>query len=76
MLKCQRGSYFILGHEATGVVCKVGADVKDIKVGAKIAIENHFYCGNCYSCDVSLLFVLELGKLYQWPSHLYLCTGF
>merc|ERR1719244_631319 len=42
---------FIPGHEATGVVSKVGSDVKDIQVGARIAIENHFYCGNCYSCD-------------------------
>merc|ERR1712001_630540 len=36
---------FIPGHEATGVVAKVGSDVKDIQVGARIAIENHFYCG-------------------------------
>ena len=42
-----------IGHEATGVVCKVGSDVKDIKVGARIAIENHFFCENCYSCNVS-----------------------
>jgi len=42
---------FIPGHEATGVVSKVGSDVKNIQVGARIAIENHFYCGNCYSCD-------------------------
>jgi len=42
---------FIPGHEATGVVCKVGSDVKDIKVGARIAIENHFFCENCYSCN-------------------------
>lgn len=41
---------FIPGHEATGVVIKVGDAVKDIQEGARIAIENHFFCGDCYSC--------------------------
>ena len=45
---------FIPGHEATGVITEVGKDVKDLSVGTRIAIENHFYCGNCYSCNVRL----------------------
>jgi len=42
---------FIPGHEAAGVVVKIGSGVKDLPVGSKIAIENHFYCENCYTCE-------------------------
>ena len=51
VLKC---SYWILGHEAAGVVVKIGSGVKDLPVGSKIAIENHFYCENCYTCEVRI----------------------
>ncbi len=40
------------GHEATGVVVSVGSKVS-IPIGSRIAIENHFYCGSCYTCNVS-----------------------
>ena len=43
---------FIPGHEAAGVVVKIGSKVTTLKVGDRIAIENHFFCGNCYSCRV------------------------
>ena len=41
------------GHEAAGTVVKVGSDVVDVLVGDRIAIENHFFCENCYSCEVT-----------------------
>ena len=40
------------GHEATGVVVEVGDDVTELSIGSRIAIENHFYCGDCYTCKV------------------------
>ena len=43
----------MLGHEATGVVVKKGPNVKNLDVGDRIAVENHFYCGACYQCEVS-----------------------
>lgn len=42
---------FIPGHEATGFITELGKDVTDLTVGTRIAIENHFYCGDCYSCE-------------------------
>ena len=42
---------FTPGHEATGTVVKTGPDAS-IKVGTKVAVENHFYCGECYTCKV------------------------
>jgi len=41
---------FIPGHEATGVVVQKGEDVRGLEIGSRIAIENHFYCEDCYSC--------------------------
>ena len=42
---------FTPGHEATGVVVKAGPEAT-IEVGTKVAVENHFYCGDCYTCEV------------------------
>nr|XP_053631594.1 LOW QUALITY PROTEIN: L-threonine 3-dehydrogenase-like [Cherax quadricarinatus] len=41
---------FIPGHEATGQVVEVGSQVKEVQVGQRVAVENHFYCGTCYQC--------------------------
>jgi len=40
---------FIPGHEAMGTVVATGPEAT-VKVGAKVAVENHFYCGTCYTC--------------------------
>jgi len=41
---------FIPGHEATGTVVLTGPD-STVQVGSRVAVENHFYCGACYTCD-------------------------
>ncbi|EAX46939.1 Alcohol dehydrogenase GroES domain protein [Thermosinus carboxydivorans Nor1] len=40
----------ILGHEAVGEVYQAGAEVKDLKPGDRVAIDNVFSCGRCYAC--------------------------
>ena len=40
----------ILGHEAAGVVCDVGKNVYNVKVGDKVALEVGMPCGTCYRC--------------------------
>ena len=40
---------FTPGHEASGVVVKIG-EKTGLKVGQRVAIENHFFCGKCYQC--------------------------
>lgn len=40
----------ILGHEAAGSVVKVGSNVKDLKVGDKVAMEPGVTCGKCEFC--------------------------
>jgi L-iditol 2-dehydrogenase len=37
----------VLGHEFSGVVDEVGADVKDIKAGMRVTVEPSLVCGEC-----------------------------
>ncbi|MFT5189944.1 MAG: L-iditol 2-dehydrogenase [Verrucomicrobiales bacterium] len=47
----------IMGHEASGVICQVGAGLNDWKVGDRVTFDSTVYCGNCDQCkkgDVNL----------------------
>jgi L-iditol 2-dehydrogenase len=41
----------ILGHEASGVVLRVGSSVKSLSVGDRVAVEPGVPCGDCYLCQ-------------------------
>lgn len=40
----------VLGHELAGVVVEKGKAVKKIKIGDRVALESHIYCGACPTC--------------------------
>ncbi len=40
----------ITGHEWMGEVVKIGADVKNAKVGERVSGEGHLTCGTCRNC--------------------------
>ncbi|WP_022880230.1 NAD(P)-dependent alcohol dehydrogenase [Microbacterium sp. B19] len=40
----------VLGHEASGVIVAVGADVPDARVGRRVALEPGVPCGRCTQC--------------------------
>lgn len=42
----------LIGHEFGGVVESVGADVTNVKVGDKVAVDPVVSCGHCYACKV------------------------
>ena len=44
---------FVLGHEVAGEVVKIGAAVKNLKVGDKVALEPGYACGKCAGSDRS-----------------------
>lgn len=43
-------SDYILGHEAAGIVLKLGEGITNVKVGDRVAIEPNIVCGNCFLC--------------------------
>lgn len=38
------------GHEVSGEIVKVGADVKGLEPGQKVTIEPQVFCGKCHPC--------------------------
>lgn len=42
----------IMGHEAAGVIAKVGEAVKDWKPGDRVTFDSTIYCGQCDFCHV------------------------
>lgn len=42
------------GHEAAGIVTKVGSKCRDFAVGDRIAIAPDIHCGQCYYCQKEL----------------------
>ena len=41
----------IMGHEAAGVITKVGSNVSAWKVGDRVTFDSTVYCGTCYFCS-------------------------
>jgi threonine 3-dehydrogenase len=43
----------VLGHEISGKVAAVGANVQKVKPGDFVTVESHIACGNCYACHTN-----------------------
>lgn len=40
----------IFGHETSGVIAQVGADVRQFEIGDRVVVFHHIPCGECYYC--------------------------
>jgi L-iditol 2-dehydrogenase len=49
----------VSGHEISGTVSAAGADVKNFRVGERIAIAPDIHCGECYYCRHALYNLFE-----------------
>jgi L-iditol 2-dehydrogenase len=56
----------VLGHEVSGQVAKVGAEVTNVKVGDRVAIEPGTPCRNCRECMA--------GRYHLCPDLVFLAT--
>ena len=41
----------VLGHEMSGMVVKIGSQVKGLKVNDRVFVSHHVPCFDCYYCD-------------------------
>ena len=48
-----------IGHEYVGIVEKIGAGVRNIKVGDRVTGEGHIACGHCRNCRRGLQHICE-----------------
>ena len=39
-----------LGHEFSGIITKIGRDVRGWEVGTRVAVTPNYQCGKCYRC--------------------------
>jgi len=51
-------------HEFGGIVIQVKDSSGKIKVGDKVAVSPHIYCGNCYYCNRGLELTCDNDKVY------------
>lgn len=55
----------VIGHEVTGQVEAVGANVQSLKPGDHVVIEPISYCGSCYACRKGL-FMTKHRHFLNW----------
>ena len=46
----RRNPPLIMGHEASGEVAKLGANITDLKIGDRVTFDSTVYCGKCDFC--------------------------
>ncbi|MHA2249447.1 MAG: zinc-dependent alcohol dehydrogenase [Candidatus Kariarchaeaceae archaeon] len=56
------------GHEVSGVVEKVGANVTDFKLGDKVTIQPQIVCGQCHPCTHGKYHICDKLKVMGFQS--------
>lgn len=60
---------FILGHEAAGEVVQIGNEVKNLKVGDRVALEPGVTCGRCEYCKTGLYNLCPDVRFFATPPY-------
>jgi len=56
----------VMGHECIGRVVEAGGDVRQVSVGARVAVPFSSCCGVCFYCTRGLSARCERGALFGW----------
>lgn len=53
----------VFGHEFAGDIVEIGGNVRDFKVGDRVAGETHIPCNDCYQCKTNNRHICENMKI-------------
>lgn len=59
----------VVGHEAGGIVAKVGPGVRKVKVGDRVCVYHYMGCGKCKYCEAGQIGMCEQKRAYGWHIH-------
>jgi threonine dehydrogenase-like Zn-dependent dehydrogenase len=59
----------VVGHEAGGIVSKVGPGVKNVEVGQRVCVYHYMGCGKCQYCLEGIYGWCEQKRAYGWHVH-------
>lgn len=59
----------VVGHEAGGIVAKVGSGVNKVKVGDRVCVYHYMGCGRCKYCESGVIGMCENKRAYGWHIH-------
>lgn len=59
----------VVGHEAGGIVAKVGSGVKNVRVGDRVTVYHYTGCGKCKYCMEGKYGWCEDKQAYGWHTH-------
>lgn len=59
----------VVGHEAGGIVKKVGPGVKNVQVGERVCVYHYMGCGKCKYCLEGIYGWCEEKRAYGWHVH-------
>ena len=59
----------VVGHEAGGIVAKVGPGVRKVKPGDRICVYHYMGCNTCKYCEAGIIGMCDNKRAYGWHVH-------
>lgn len=66
---------FAVGHECSGIIEEIGADVKNVKVGDLVVVDPAVHCGECDQCQSGRPHTCRNNKFLGCPGQLEGCLS-
>ena len=66
---------FPVGHECSGYIAEVGAEVKNVKVGDLVVVDPSVHCGHCDQCQAGRPHTCRNNKFLGCPGQLDGCLS-
>lgn len=65
---------FVVGHEFSGVISELGANVTGLKIGDRVAVDPNIYCGECDQCNAGRPHTCRNQKFMGCPGQMEGCN--